>query len=88
MSHANLHPCDYAGKVDFMRLLMAEYGTRADACSFVGDGVNDVPLAKAVGTSIAFNGHPKLQETCTYAVVQPPGQEDFRAVLPYILRDV
>ncbi|MBD3252807.1 HAD-IB family phosphatase [Candidatus Pacearchaeota archaeon] len=80
----NLLPCDYEGKVDFMRLVMLEHGLGKNECAFVGDGRNDIPLAQVVGTSICFNGAKELQAVCTYSVNQEPGKEDFRAVLPYL----
>ena len=33
-------------------------------CAFVGDGHNDIYLAKAVGLSIAFNAHQELIKVC------------------------
>lgn len=81
--HWNLLPCDYEGKEDFMKLLMKEHGLKKDECAFVGDGKNDIPFAKAVGLSIAFNGAPELQEACTHSVNQEEGKEDFSAILNY-----
>ena len=78
----NILPCDYEGKVDFMRLMMREYGISPQDCAFVGDGVNDVPIAKEVGTSIAFNGRPELQEVCTHSINQPDGK-DLKAILKF-----
>lgn len=85
IEHWNLLPCDYEGKVDFMKLIMQEHGLKAEECAFIGDGRNDIPLAKAVGTSIAFNAAPKLQEAATNTINQPEGQEDFKEVLDYLL---
>lgn len=82
--HWNLLPCDYEGKVDFMKLIMKEHGLSPEECAFVGDGKNDVFLAKEVGTSIAFNGAEELQRTSTYSVNQQKGQADFREILKYI----
>lgn len=82
--HWNLLPADYEGKIDFMRLIMKEHGASIQECAFVGDGRNDIPLAKAVGISISFNGPKELQQVTTYAINQPEGEEDFRAVLPYL----
>lgn len=82
--HWNLLPADYEGKVDFMKLIMKEHGLSPKDCAFVGDGKNDVHLARAVGTSIAFNGAEKLQEASTYSINQPEGKEDFRAVLKHL----
>ncbi len=84
IEHWNLLPCDYKGKVDFMKLLMEEHGAKAKECVFVGDGPNDIHLAKAVGTSICFNGDSQLENVCTYTIRQPASKIDFRAVLKYI----
>lgn len=81
--HWNLLPCDYEGKIDFMNLIMEEHGLKPEACAFVGDGRNDIPLAKAVGLSIAFNGAKELQNVCTHAINQEEGKEDFRAILKF-----
>jgi phosphoserine phosphatase len=82
--HFNLLPCDYEGKVDFMQLIMKEHGLKPEDCAFVGDGRNDVPFAKAVGTSIAFNGSQELQNASTYAINQDKGKEDFKEILQFI----
>jgi len=82
--HWNLLPCDYEGKLDFMKLIIKEHGLKPEECAFVGDGKNDIPLAKAVGLSIAFNADPELQKVCTHAINQPDGKEDFRGVLRII----
>lgn len=82
--HWNLLPSDYEGKVDFMKLIMKEHGLVPDECAFVGDGKNDVYLAKEVGTSIAFNAPKELQRVTTYVIEQPEEQEDFREVLKYL----
>jgi phosphoserine phosphatase len=81
--HWNLLPCDYQGKVDFMKLIMQEHGLKKEDCAFVGDGKNDVLLAKAVGLSIAFNGPLELQKVCTHAINQEEGKEDFSALLKF-----
>ncbi len=80
----NLLPCDYEGKLDFMRLIMKEHKLKKEECAFVGDGKNDIPFAQAVGISIAFNGTPELQGVSTYSINQPGGKEDFRAILPLL----
>lgn len=78
----NLLPCDYHGKADFMQLISQEHGLALKDCAFVGDGRNDIPLAQAVGISIAFNGAHELQSVCTHSINQQQGAEDFRAILP------
>ncbi len=82
--HWNLLPCDYEGKVDFMRLIIREYGLKPEECAFVGDGKNDVYLAKEVGISIAFNASFELEKNSTYVINQPKGKEDFFAILKYL----
>jgi phosphoserine phosphatase len=84
LKHFNLLPCDYEGKVEFMRLIMEEHGLSSNECAFVGDGRNDIPLAQYVGKSIAFNGAKELQEVCTHSINQPKGKEDFREILKYL----
>jgi len=77
----NILPCDYEGKVEFMKLLMREYRFESKDCAFVGDGVNDIPLAKEVGLSIAFNARKELQEVTTHSISQE--KKDLRAILKY-----
>ena len=82
--HWNTMPCDYEGKIDFMKLIIKEHGLTPDECAFVGDGRNDVPLAKSVGLSISFNGPKELQEASTHSINQPEGKEDFREILKFL----
>lgn len=82
--HWNLLPCDYQGKVDFMKLIMREHGLGPEECAFVGDGKNDVYLAKEVGLSIAFNAAEELQRVSTHSINHPKGKEDFKAILNYL----
>lgn len=86
LEHANLLPADEVGKVDFMRLLCREYGVNPEDCAFVGDGMNDVHLAQAVGYSIAFNAQDALRRVCSDAVVQEIGHEDFMEVARLLQR--
>ncbi|MBT3407020.1 HAD-IB family phosphatase [Candidatus Woesearchaeota archaeon] len=82
--HWNLLPCDYEGKADFMELIIKEHGLKKNECAFVGDGKNDIFLAKEVGLSIAFNGPRELQDACTHSINQENGNEDFIEVLKYL----
>jgi phosphoserine phosphatase len=82
--HWNLLPCDYEGKLDFMQLIIHEYGLTTDECAFIGDGRNDIYLAQTVGLSIAFNGAPELQAVTSHSINQNPGEEDFRAILQFL----
>jgi phosphoserine phosphatase len=78
--HFNLLPSDVKGKVDFMKLIAAEHNVDPGECAFVGDGMNDVHLARVVGCSIAFNAQEKLRAVASRVIEQPDDQEDFRAV--------
>jgi len=84
LEHWNLLPTDYEIKVDFMRLVMKEYRATKKECVFVGDGQNDVWMAREVGVSIAFNAHPDLQRVSTFSINQSSGKEDFLAVVERI----
>ncbi len=80
----NVLPSDYEGKIDFMELMIREFGLNKQECAFVGDGRNDIPLAKEVEFSICFNGPKELQEVCKHSIKQPRGKEDLRAVLRFL----
>ncbi|MBW2977987.1 HAD family hydrolase [Candidatus Woesearchaeota archaeon] len=79
----NILPSDYEGKIDFMRLMMREYGLHPSECAFICEGVNDIPLAKEVGLSIAFNGRKELEKITTHSINQPDDKKDLRAILPF-----
>lgn len=68
----NLLPCDFAGKIDFIQLMLREYGLTPRDWLFVGDGLNDLPIAQAAPISIAYNGVAELREITTFAI------DDFR----------
>jgi phosphoserine phosphatase len=62
----NLLPCDFVGKIEFVRLMLREYGLTPQDWLFVGDGPNDVPIAKAAPISVAYSACPELQAVATY----------------------
>jgi phosphoserine phosphatase len=78
LAHWNILPSDYEGKVDFVRLLIREYGFRTEDCAFVGDGKNDTHIATEVGISFAYQAHPALREVATHAI------EDFPIILEHL----
>lgn len=84
IKHWNILPADYQGKVDFMELIMQEYSLEPKNCAFVGDGSNDIHLAKKVGTSISFNGAPDLEKAVDYTINQDRENEDFTEILEYM----
>ncbi len=81
--HYNLLPCDFEGKLDFMKLIIKEHRLKKEECAFVGDGANDIPFAKEVGLSIAFNGSEKLKKVSTYSINQEKGKEDLSVIKNY-----
>lgn len=72
LSGFNLLPCDFAGKIDFIRLMLREYGLTDEDWIYVGDGVNDIPIAQAAPTSVAYAAAPELRKAATRAI------DDFR----------
>jgi phosphoserine phosphatase len=71
----NLLPCDFNGKVNFVNLMLKEYGLGSNDWIFVGDGANDVPIAKTAPLSVGFNPHPDLSEVVSNSIY------DFRELL-------
>ena len=53
----------------------------------MGDGKNDVHLARAVGFSVAFNAQPELVQVASVSVEQSRGLEDFSAVVEQLSRE-
>jgi phosphoserine phosphatase len=78
LTHWNMFPSDFEGKVDFVRLLMREYKLTPKQCGFVGDGKNDVYIAKEVGVSFAYQAHEELRAVATYEI------EEFPSILSFI----
>jgi len=64
----NLLPCDFRGKVDFIGLMLAEYGLTQSDWVFIGDGANDVPIASAAPLSIGFRPDPRLAAATDYSI--------------------
>lgn len=82
VKHFNLLPTDEVGKLVFMKHLAEEYAVSLNDCIFIGDGKNDVYLAKEVGTSIAFNAQAELIDVSTYSIKQ--SKPDLSALIPLI----
>jgi phosphoserine phosphatase len=61
----NVLPCDFEGKLDFIRLMLREYRLADSAWAFVGDGANDVPIAMEAPYSIGYRAHPALRMVTT-----------------------
>lgn len=81
IEHFNLLPADERGKADFMRLMCVEHQVDPHDCAFVGDGMNDIHLAREVGFSVAFNAQEALRAVSAAVIDQATGNEDFREVV-------
>ena len=64
----NLLPCDFEGKIDFIKLMLSEYGLGPKDWIFIGDGANDVPIAKEALVSVGYNAHPSLRKVSTHTI--------------------
>ena len=61
-------PCDFGGKIDFTQFMLREYGLGSDDWLFVGDGANDVPIARVAPVSVGYRPHPRQGEVVTRAI--------------------
>lgn len=75
----NLLPCDFRGKIDFIQLMLREYGLGDKDWIFVGDGANDVPIAQAASISVGYRPHARLRKVVTHVV------EDFAELHRFIV---
>ncbi|ALS97173.1 HAD family hydrolase [Lacimicrobium alkaliphilum] len=73
---ANLLPSDNQGKASFMRQVIEEHGVSSKDCIFIGDGMNDIYLAKEVGFSIAFNAQNELSDIASASINQGQNKEN------------
>lgn len=64
----NLLPCDFEGKIDFINIMLREYGLSCKDWLFVGDGANDVPIAKHAPVSVGYRPHSKLEAVVTHKI--------------------
>lgn len=78
----NLLPCDFQGKIDFIHLMLREYALAPSDWIFVGDGSNDVPIARAAPVSVAYGINPELRAAATLSVT------DFRDLVPILTGSV
>jgi phosphoserine phosphatase len=64
----NLLPCDFNGKIDFIKLMVREYCLKPEDWLFVGDGANDVAVAMSAPISIGYRSHPELRRVVTFNI--------------------
>ena len=77
----NLHPCDFEGKVKYLNNLLREHNLdqRTDWV-FVGDGKNDVPIARQAPRAFGINPHEDLRRQVQSMIEI----ESFTELLPYL----
>ncbi len=73
-------PFDYEGKVHIFNALISSLNLKSEECALVGDGVNDIYLAKKVGLPIAFNARDELKKECDVII----DKKDLREILKYL----
>jgi phosphoserine phosphatase len=76
LSSWNLLPCDFGGKLAFVKLMLEEYGLSDQEWVFVGDGRNDVQIAERAPTAVGYRAHKELAQVCARAITdfsQLPG---------------
>jgi len=64
----NLLPCDFDGKIKFIEIMMHNYKINTNDWVFIGDGANDVNIAKLAPFSIAYNAHEDLKKVSSISI--------------------
>ena len=70
--------CDYENKTKIMLKVLKRENISIEDAVFVGDGRNDVDIAKTSGISFAFNAKDELKEVTTHII------KDFRELLNFL----
>jgi phosphoserine phosphatase len=76
-----LIPCDYEGKTEYFNKLIKELNLSPDQCAYIGDEVNDIPIFKEAGLSIAFNCSKEDVKKAADIVID---KKDLREILLYL----
>jgi len=76
-----LIPCDYEGKVSYFQKLAAESNLRLAECIYVGDEVNDTPIFRKAGLSIAFNCQKEEVKGAAHITIE---KKDLREILQHL----
>jgi phosphoserine phosphatase len=61
-------PCDFEGKFDYVKNLFSLFNLTKDDLIFVGDGKNDVHVAKKAALSFGINAHDELRQVVHHNV--------------------
>lgn len=75
---------DFEGKGRILERIAKRFDVKCEECVAVGDYINDIPLFKKAGLSIAFNPKDKELEKYADVVIR---EKDLRKILPYILEE-
>ena len=75
-----LIPCDFEGKVEYFNKLATKLNLSPQECACVGDEVNDIPIFKKAGLSIAFNCHKEKVKKVAQIVID---KKDLKEILKY-----
>ena len=77
----NLIPCDIIGKVEYFNKLVKQLNLSPKESAFVGDEVNDIPIFRKVGLSMAFNCSKKEVKREADIVID---RKDIREIMRYL----
>ncbi|WP_303790744.1 HAD-IB family phosphatase [Ruminococcus flavefaciens] len=79
VSH-NIQPCDFEGKIKFLDTLLSDFKmNKKTDWVFVGDGKNDIPIAKAAPKAFGINPHDDLKKVDGLIEIH-----SFMDLLPYL----
>ena len=82
IDHWRATPFDMQGKAKLLRAIAMREGIRLNRSAFVGNGSNDVWIARIAGYTLAFNPScPELEGEADTVV----RADDFRATLPHLV---
>ena len=81
ISHWRATPFDMDGKAKALRAIAMREGIKRDRIAFVGNGSNDVWIAREAGFTLAFNPECQELEGIADAVVR---SSDFRDAMPHL----
>lgn len=75
----NLKPCDFEGKYHYIENLFKDYNLTSKDWVFIGDGKNDVPIARKAPIKFGMRPiHPDLEKVVNHTVT------DFREILSHL----
>lgn len=72
-----VNTCNFFGKQELIKISLRKYGLNYNDWIFIGDGVNDISIAKIAPISIGINPAKELREVVHYSF------NDFNELLAY-----